>query len=334
MRIDQAKQIDLRDLLDRLNIPVAKTRKSGNDLFLLAPWRNETEASVHCTRQSNGRWLWSDMGEAGQGGSVIDFIIRLKGGDTRDALRTLSSIYQGALFDSIKPVDPNQSKFSFDRSAERPAPQQEKPQSSLQLVEVKPLTSKRILQYLEGRAIPRNIAQRYLKLVRYRNIERPNDPIRYGFGMINLSSTPDSPAYEVRSALDTARGKFKTAVGGRDISYWKGSDPNSSTVSIFEGMLDYLSLLVFLGTEQLKGDAVVMNALSSQKRCEAFLGAKNYDTIALWLDNNSAGRQAAAKFREDFGDAVQDWSHSFAPHIDLNDCLKAGATLDLRKPQP
>jgi len=161
MNIEQAKQIDLRDLLDRLSIPVAKTRKGGNQLFILAPWRSEKEASVHCTRQSNGRWLWSDMGEAGQGGSIIDFVIRLKGGDTRDALRTLSSIYQGALFDSIKPVDPNQNSFSFDRSAEQAAPLQTKPQSSLQLVEVNPITSPRILTYTEVSGTARKIAPRY-----------------------------------------------------------------------------------------------------------------------------------------------------------------------------
>lgn len=330
MNIDQAKQIDLRDLLSRLNIPVAKTRKGGNELFILAPWRAEKEASVHCTRQSNGRWLWSDMGEAGQGGSVIDFIIKLHGGDTRDALRTLSSIYQGALFEQLRPsIDPNQNSFSFHRPEAKPTSSEAKRQSSLQLVEVKPLTSARILQYLEGRAIPRVIAQRYLKLVRYRNTERPNDPIRYGFGMLNQSQ-----GYEVRSALDTPRGKFKSAVGGRDISYWKGSDATTTSVSCFEGMLDYLSLLVFFRTERLKGDAVVMNALSSYSRCEAFLRAQKYDSIALWLDNNAAGQKATIKFREDFGEAVQNWSHAFAPHTDLNDALKAGHVLDLRKPQP
>jgi len=225
-----------------------------------------------------------------------------------------------------KPDSTNLFSFHRDAAAAAPKDRHEVPQkSTLELVKVLPIRSKTILNYLNGRGIPSNLAQSYLKLVQYRNSARPNDPIRFGFGQRNNNN---SNGYEVRSALDTEKGKFKTAINGRDITIHKGSDPSRGGISIFEGMLDHLSLLVYMGVERLRGDALVLNALSSYNRAAAYLVEAPYERIDLWLDNNDAGRKATSKFAEQFGDAVIDRSSSFAPHIDLNDALQARHKLD------
>ena len=323
MNVTQAKQLDLRDLMSRLGHEPTKVTHGGNQLFYKAPWRaSEKVGSVHATRLPNGIWIWNDQGEGAEGGSVIDLMIRLNGGGVREALHRLSRIYQGALFDH-KPESTN--LFSFQRSAAAAAPQDrhEVPQkSTLELVKVLPIRSKTILNYLDGRGIPSSLVQTYFELIQYRNTARP-DPVRYGFGQRNRSG-----GYEVRSALDTERGKFKTAINGRDITIHKGSNPSRGGISIFEGMLDHVSLLVYMGVERLRGDALILNALSSYNRAAAYLEETPYERIDLWLDNNDAGRKATSKFAEQFGDAVIDRSSAFAPHTDLNDALQARHKLD------
>jgi hypothetical protein len=250
-------------------------------------------------------------------------MIRMNGGGVTDALRRLNGIYQGSLFDH-KPQGPD--LFSFQCSAAEAAPsdRHEVPQkSTLELVKVLPIRSKTIINYLNGRGIPSELAQSYLKLVQYRNTARPNDPIRYGFGQKNRSG-----GYEVRSALDTVKGKFKTAINGRDITIHKGSDPSGVGICIFEGFLDHLSLLVYLGADRLRGDALILNATSSYNRAAAYLKENSYERIDLFLDNDDAGRQTASNFAEEFGDAVIDRSSSYSKHTDLNEGLQAGHQLD------
>nr|WP_256534371.1 toprim domain-containing protein [Lewinella sp. JB7] len=89
-------------------------------------------------------------------------------------------------------------------------------------------------------------------------------------------------------------------------------------------MLDHLSLLTLLGTSRLKGDAIIMNALSSYQRSKSYIEEQGYTRIDLFLDNNAPGQEAAQVFVDDFGDAVFNHSSSFAPHTDLNDALRAG----------
>ena len=333
MNVEQAKQIDLRDFMSRQGYQPTKIKRGGRELFYKAPWRNEKEGSLHAMKLPDGIWVWNDLGEGAEGGSIIDMVMRLKGGGVKEALVTLSKIYQGSLFDY--PTPSNQPSFSFQRSRAAGAQNFQESlgfDSSLEFVGVKPLQSPLIFQYLKSRGIGQQLAKEYLQLVHYRNKKKPSKRPYFAFGQRNLSK-----GWEIRSANDGS-GKFKSALIKRDITVHRGTQQGRRGVCVFEGMIDHLSLLTRLNTLRLKGDALILNAISSYGRAQAYIAEQDYDRIDLFLDNNEGGQKTTARFKDDFGELVTDHSPMYAPHVDLNDALRARFhptfSLDYTTPKP
>jgi len=325
MNASQAKQIKLIDLMAKLGYEVKAVERGRTEHKYLSPWRAEVEPSLNINLVKN---QWYDFGD-GEGGNALDFAIvylSKHGRSSRvtDALQWLEDTMGRP---SAKPAN----SFSFSE------PSQEKKGASryLEFVKDSPLKSEVILKYLHNRHISPQIAKKYLRVVQYRNTS-PNasERLYFGFGQKNLSKD----GWEIRSAAD-GDGKFKSALYQRDITVHPGSEQGRGAVSIFEGMLDHLSLLEMIGVDQLRGDAIVMNALSSYNRTKVYIEEQGFEKIDLFLDNNSSGKKAVAKFIEDFGDIVFDHSPSYLPHVDLNDCLCAGdapsfGTSSPKTPQP
>ena len=312
MNAAQAKQIKLTDLMAKLGYEVKVVERGRTEHKYLSPWRAEVEPSFNVNLVKN---QWYDFGE-GQGGNTLDFaIIYLSkhGHSSRvtDALQWLEDTMGRP---SVKQLP----SFSFSeaQSQKTGAPRY------LEFVKDSPLKSEVILKYLKTRHISPQIARKYLRVVQYRNTS-PNasERLYFAFGQKNLSKD----GWEIRSASD-GDGRFKSALNQRDITVHPGSEQGRGAVSVFEGMLDHLSLLEMIGVDQLRGDAIVMNALSSYNRTKAYIEQQGYTRIDLFLDNNSSGNKATAKFTEDFGDIVFDQSPLYLPHVDLNDCLRAGDT--------
>lgn len=320
MNSDQAKKLDLPNIMSRLGYEPVSIIKGGKEMWFNSPFRVETEASFH-TSYLGGKWIWNDFGD--EGGTVIDFITRHENCSVKEALSFLSRMYQGHFFEAPtgtqgKPRPSHPGLFSFQQQPTREAGQNFSEERTLELVGVKPLQSPLIFQYLKGRGISKELAQEYLQLIHYRNKARPSVKPFFGFGQKNLGS-----GYEVRSASD-GTGKFKSALICRHITVHPGAEKGGGGVSVFEGMLDHLSLLTMLGTRRLKGDAIILNALTSYDRAKAYIIEQGYSRIDLFLDNNEPGRKAATVFAKDFPGIVHDHSASFLPHTDLNDALRAG----------
>lgn len=305
----------------RLGHEPTKVSHGGSQLFYRAPWRSgEREGSLHATQLPDGKWVWYDFGDASRGGTVVDLVMRLNGGSVGEALATLKGLYggvggRGRPAGTDSPVDVGGGADARRLSGDGPT-------SNLELVEVLPLRSGGVLGYLAGRGIGAELAREYLRLVRYRNSARPGGPIRYGFGQVNRSG-----GYEVRSASDTPGGKFRTCIGGRDVSLHPGASGAGETVSVFEGMLDHLSLLAYREGLQTGSDALVLHSLSSHGRAVDLLKERGYLRIDLYLDNDAAGRKATARLQAAIGAHAVDRSGSYAPYADLNDALRAGHPL-------
>ena len=125
----------------------------------------------------------------------------------------------------------------------------------LEFLEAHEIRNQLILEYLEcKRKIPANLAKQYLWEVTYRN--KTLDKVFFAFGMKN-----ESGGYEIRSASDQYI--FKSALIKRDITFIKGRGENSRLVSVFEGMTDFLSLLVLSNGRELKGNTIIMHSVSS-----------------------------------------------------------------------
>jgi len=271
MNSDQAKRIDFPDLLSRLGFEPVKVTKGGRELWYRSPFRKEKEPSFH-TSFLGGKWIWKDFGDTG--GNVIDFVMRYQGIQFKEALAFLRNVYQGSLFDhssragrsfqqSSVPVLSQQQRRQEDFAPEK--------QRELEFLEAHEIRNPVIISYLEEqRKIPSNLARLYLKEVKYRNL--PKDKTFFAFGMEN-----ESGGYEIRSASDQY--KFKSALIKRDISVIRGSGPERKSVNVFEGMTDFLSLLVLQKTDRLEGDAIIMHSVSTYNRTVQYIKEQGYEQV-------------------------------------------------------
>ena len=321
MNSHQAKQIDLPNLLSRLGHEPITIKKNGNEYWYRSPFRSEKEASFH-TSYLGGKWIWKDFGDIG--GTVIDFIMRYKGlNSVREALSCLEDIYPANSLKSTSRVknDPVKSKnqtslFSFQQQS---PPQEGKffsENRELEFLKAHQVKHPAIFSYLKNRSIPDNLTERYLREVLYRNIKTGKQ--FFAFGMKNQSG-----GYEIRAATDDY--KFKSALIKRDISYIKGQQENSETVNVFEGMLDFLSLLAMLNVHNLSGDSIIMHSLSSFQSSATAIKSMKFKKVNLFLDNNKAGKEHTEKFQNHFGELVVNQSYLFEPYEDVNDALVANA---------
>jgi hypothetical protein len=325
MTTTQAKQLNLPDILAKLGHQPVRTTKNGNERWYKSPFRQEAKSSFH-TSFINGKWIWNDFGDSG--GNVIDFILRHQNtSSVSEALTFLDGLFPTFSFQNqdtkpqsqLKP--PQKSTQSFPSQTPNNLPsitQKAAPSSKLIFLEAKPLASKLIFSYLKSRKIPSEIAKEYLALVRYRNRDRPSAKPFFAFGQQNIAG-----GWEIRSAAD-GTAKFKSALIKKDITVHPGSEEGRGAVSVFEGMLDHLSLLVFLKVIRLRGDVIILNSLSSYESAKAYITSKTYTKIDLFLDNNAAGQATTATFSSDFPGIVTDRRKTYEDFPDLNDALIAG----------
>lgn len=318
MNSNQAKQLSLPEIMSLLGYEPVKERKGGYELWYLSPFRSEKEASF-ITSFLGGKWIWNDFGDIG--GTVIDFIMRHEGfTSVKEALAFLDKMFQGNLFTKpsskrVGDLHPNHPDLFSFKQQRREAADRAPAERELRFLEAHTIKNPIINHYLEKeRCIPKNVADCYLLEVKYRNLKNQKD--YFAFGMKN-----ESGGYEIRAASDQY--SFKSALQVRDISLLPGRYPERKIVNIFEGMTDFLSLLVMYNTLQLSGDAIVMHSLSSFARTKEVIEQQAYETINTFLDNNKAGEEGTKRFKETFTGKVESQSHLFVPYTDLNDALVA-----------
>ena len=321
MNILQANNLDFQNLLSKLGHEPAKILKDGLDVWYYSPFRTEKEPSFHIRKGRVYDWVWYDFGQEGAS-TVLDFIMQYKNTDKRGALAFLDTLYPNykGYGKSQATKDENQVSFSFP--TQRP-PQagilenKEEQYRDFEFVQDLPIRSESIFNYLQGRKIPRRVAFKYFRLLQYRHKEKRAQKPYFGFGMQN-----ESGGWEVRSASDGERDKFKTAIIAKDISVIKGIEEGRGEVSIFEGMTDFVSLLAMFGVDALKGDAIILHGLKLYGRAAAYIREHEYSRINTFLDNNKSGIETTEYFFKYFGNIVFNQSPSFAAYVDLNDALK------------
>ena len=319
MNSKQAKQLSLPQIMSRLGYEPTEIKKGGNEYWYKSPFREEKEASFH-TSFLGGKWIWNDFGDIG--GTVIDFVMRHENyNQVRDALQFLDKMFQPGLFE--KPVsrekrggeNPQQPNlFSFQQQASGPQARKIFSDSELSFLKAHKIENPFIHRYLASRGIPKELADRYLVEVKYHNHKNGRD--YFAFGMVNASD-----GYEIRAASDAY--SFKSALNGRDISFFSGTGQPSPAVQVFEGMTDFLSYLVLTQQPAPVHDCLIMHSLSSFKRTVTFIEAKGYRHIHTFLDNDKSGQVCTEKFAEAFKGRVEPQNTFFAPHKDLNTALMA-----------
>ena len=281
------KAIPIADYLHACGIKPAK-RYNGYALYH-APYREDPNASLKVDFRQN---LWHDYGTS-QGGSIIDLVMKMRGCSAYEAIAHLAEGKATTLAPS-----------SFHREAHIGQRRDEqRPNNTRRILSINEALPLHLQSYLrEVRKIDLAVASPYLHHVRYEVGGREYSAI----GFPNRAG-----GYELRDDKI-----FKGTIAPKDISVIAGQ-ANNAPLCIFEGGMDFLSLLTMKGKEAIS-PSIVLNSVSNIHRAVAYLHEKGIDSVRAFFDNDPAGRQALQAIQST-GIKVEDMSRHYSRHKDLNE---------------
>lgn len=266
MNIEQAKSVPLIDILDKLGIVLK--RKTETDYWYLSPFRHEKTASFKVHSPKN---IWYDFGEQ-IGGDVVAFVTTYlerqgEAATCSDALRWIGNMCGD--IPRIAPVETHENV---------------QPEPKLKLIKSQPIQHPALERYLEERGIGVEVAKQYLQEVRVKNKETGSS--LFALGLLN-----EENGYELRNSF------FKGCVGKKSISVIRGKSPNFEAIHMFEGVMDFLSIVTDLPGGKLDHDAIVLNSLSNLSQASAYIHRFGYTRLWTWMDNDEAGQKAKANIQ-------------------------------------
>ncbi len=275
--VETIKQQSIRSYLSRMGIE--PRREHGGKGMYFSPFRQESEPSFQVDYDKN---RWHDFGE-GCGGSILDLDMRLNYCSFKESLERLGN-------DTIP--------------AARYIPQPAKPrQSGITILNVSPIESSDLLEYIAGRGISPSVARQYCSEVQY-NCGRLQNIRAVGF-------RNDEGGWELRNAYYKHSSSPKTIT-----TIYRGR----KRVSVFEGYTDFLSA-VELQMIDNNTNAVVLNSVSNIDKCLLFL--QHHNEIRLFLDNDKAGRKGVATIQEAMPTTrIYDYSYLYEGYNDVNEFLQ------------
>lgn len=258
-------------------IGITPTKQSGNNLWYKSPFRSENKPSFKVNRSIN---QWHDFG-SGDKGNIIDLAMKLcQSNNVSDALKAIEQAVPNSQIGS----------FSF---------RQQEFSDKMANIEIKPLNHPALIQLISQRKISVELAQKYCKEVHYTLKGKPYFAVAF---------PNDKGGYESLNPY------FKGCIPPKEITTF---DRQTATVHLFEGFMDYLSLLT-LQAEQASVSAVVLNSITNLEKAIQFLS--KHTKINAFLDNDEAGKQAIEKLKKR-NLPVVDISKRYAEFKDVNDYL-------------
>ena len=279
--IDAVRRMPLADFLARLgHEPV---RRSGNELWYLAPYRGERTSSF---RVNVAKQLWYDFG-LGKGGDIFTLAGEFLQSD--DFMKQAKFIAEAA----------NMTVAGW----EKPVYLSKPTESVFEDVEVAPLLRSLLTEYLEERGIPYAIASRHCCRLNY----GVRGKRYFAVGFPNMAG-----GYEVRSRY------FKGCIPPKSVSLVKANDIPADECLVFEGFMDFLSAVALKWTED--EDSLVLNSVANVARSYKYLDG--YGKIRCYLDRDKAGRRVLESLRSRYGDRITDRSNLYDGCKDLNEYLQ------------
>ena len=258
---------------------------NSKSFLYCSPFRNEKTASFKVDRLKN---IWYDFG-TGTGGRLIDLVCQMYRVGVPGALLILSG------------AETPPHSFSFDQ------PKDNATESNLTIKHIQPLQNRALLQYLESRKIPANIAAKYTNEAYY-TITKPNTGEVKKYFAIAFKN--DLSGYELRNKY------FKGSASPKTITTIPG---NPERIHIFEGFIDFLSALVHYQQPEPQATTIVLNSLSHLRHLYEIL--PTFNQVNLFLDNDQAGRKAANEIQSRFQEAVNKSEILFPHYKDYNEFL-------------
>lgn len=258
-------------------IGINPTRQNGNNLWYKSPFRNETKPSFKVNQNIN---QWHDFG-SGDKGNIIDLVMKLH--QTDSVSEALQAIERAV-------PHPQNRSFSF---------RQQEVFDEISNIKVKPLHHPALIQLFNERKISIELVRQYCKEMHY---------TLKGKAYFAIAFPSDNGGYE------TLNPYFKGCIPPKEITTF---NRKTATVHLFEGFMDYLSLLT-MQAKQADVSTVVLNSVTNLQKAVPFLS--KHKLINAFLDNDESGKQALEKLKK-LNLPVRDISKRYAEYKDVNDYL-------------
>lgn len=218
--------------------------------------------------------------------------------------------------------NPQLNSFSF---------RQQESSEQISNIRLMPISSTSLIQLLNKRGISIDLARQYCKEVHYslkgKNyyaIAFPND--KGGYETLNPYFKGCMSPKEITTICNNTPTKERKDVPTQEsddttmhmsMNTCTHAYENTSIVNLFEGFMDYLSLLT-LQPSQANVSAVVLNSVNNLDKAIPFLS--KHSKINSFLDNDDAGRLALKKLQS-LKLPVEDISGRYSNFKDVNDYL-------------
>jgi len=282
MKISEAKQIPIVSFLSSA-LSLHPQKEKPGEAWYLSPLHEEKTPSFKVDLQKN---IWYDHG-IGEGGTIIDLVIKLNGEcSPGEALAILSN-----------------PSFSFSPAPVAPA-QSETKKSEFEIIAVRDLRNSALLDYItKERGISPAIAKKFSNEIYFK--KENSDKNLFAIAFKN-----DIGGYETRNAL------YKGNIGGKSITTIRGK--GTGKVAVFEGFMDFLSVMTYYKMEEITDDVIVLNSLSLLS--SAIEDLLKYEEVKLFLDNDKAGKEAGEEICKIHPKCVN-YSRLYGNYKDANDWL-------------
>ena len=233
---EKARKISIIDTLKKSGH--APKKQSEKEVWFLSPFRSESEPSFKVSLEKN---CWYDFG-IGQGGNVIDLIMKLNSLTAYEAIQKLEN-----------------GSFSFHSP-----PQLIENKNNTNITKVIEIQHFALLQYLKARNIHSFTGESHLKEIHY-ELKGKN---YFAIGFQNRSL-----GYELRSKYT------KICIGRKDITLIEN---NSNTICVFEGFIDYLSYKNLNSVFHNQNcDFLILNSIPLINKCDVILDKYNLIELYL-----------------------------------------------------
>ena len=269
----------LDHILKSLGLEPDAKKSKGRDLWFSSPFRAESDASFHIDSIKN---IWYDFGE-GEGGNVISFAQYYlesigRPSTVSDALNWLAKYSTTPVqqYDSGSPANDNGKTLTLRR--------------------IQPLKNSALIHYLKNRQIDPELVKGHIKEAYIYNSEKKKEY----FGLVFAN---EKGGYEFRNKY------IKSSIGKKAITYIKGKR-ETSNVHLFEGFMDFLTMMTVKRLTEPQDDVIILNSLSFLQRTKDLLIEKGYANIYVWFDNDKAGSKAKLRLSQ--------WSENH-PHISIRE---------------
>ena len=290
-----AKKLDMVDYLASLGHHPQKVR--NNDYWYLSPLRSEKTASFKVNRQQS---VWYDH-SIGKGGDLIDFGTLFFNCSIAEFLKRLSNYLSATTLSFHQPFLAQTTLHQPKNDVGFAGEKKETNDSKIIILNESRLTSTSLLNYLEKRQIPLEIADNFCREI---------DFLLYGKQYTAIGFKNNAGGYELRNQ------NFKGSSSPKDLTFIENG---KDQLAVFEGFFSFLSFQTINQKQGPLSNFLVLNSLSFFEKAKEKMVSHLH--IHLFLDRDTAGiKHTLQALQWDKGKFI-DRSEFYQNQKDLNEWL-------------